>query len=72
MSTATRSTKSNEPATVDFRQTCDKSATKSTMDFVASVYRALEIKLKDYLYSEQNDIGPLAIQFSSAMHSVSV
>jgi len=57
MSTATRLTKSNKPATVDSQQTSDKvvsigdkSATKSTVDFVAglatvdfvtSVYRAL-------------------------------
>ena len=51
MSTAIRSTKSNEPATVDFRQTGDKSATKSNVsatdrrflanvDFVVSAYRA--------------------------------
>ena len=37
MTTATRSTKSNEPATVDFRQTGDKSVTKSTVDFVADL-----------------------------------
>jgi len=37
MSTATMSTatKSNDPATVDFRQTGDKSTTKTTIDFVA-------------------------------------
>jgi len=34
---ATRSTNSNEPETVDFRQTGDKSATKSTVDFVADL-----------------------------------
>jgi len=44
MSTVTRSTKSNEPATVDFRHTCDKVKSignSSAVDFVAELLPVL-------------------------------